>query len=506
MISLLILIELYHRMNDFLGTPAGSLVTIAFQLIVFTIISYMLFSEYIKTRKPDLKYLGVGFSLLLISKSLVVCSLLFQVFIKNRGIVINGFFPALSHFLEVFGWLIISFGFLYSVYKKQFQRYYTLLKIQASCLLILGMIFLFHWTPIATKNIGISYQYNYIGYSILESIKIIILLITIYLVFRRQEIIGKYSFQLSFVFSLFIIPSILTLSDILLFGGGNKFLKALSHPFPFLAGMLLIRVIFLKVVDKAVLQQKLSQAEEKSRVAERLASMKEDFVSMVSHELRTPLTSMKLYISLLLNGQFGSVASQQKKTIKLLKEETDRLSNLIEDILSLSKIEHDKQTMQKEEVNLHDLVDETLYHHLAKKKKIIIDNKIQDDMTVTLDVQKFKQVIINLFSNAIKFTSSKGTITISAKMHSNTWDFIFSDTGKGIPEECIPKLFDKFYQVEYYMTREQGGTGLGLTIVKKIVELHHGTIKVESEVGKGTIFRMTFPRAINGEKQMIKHE
>lgn len=506
MISLLVLIELYHRINDFLGTPAGSLVTITFQLIVFTIISYMLFSEFLKTRRSDLKYLGVGFSLLLVSKSLVVCSLLFQVFIKNRGIIINGFFPALSHFLEVFGWLIISFGFIHPVYKQHFRKYYTLLQLQGLCLLILGMIFLFHWTPIAAKNIGLSYQYNYIGYSIIESIKIIILLITIYLVLRRQEFIGRYSFQLAFVISLFIIPSILTLSDILFFDGGNKFLKALSHPFPFLAGMLLIRVIFLKVVDKAILQQKLSQAEEKSRIAERLASMKEDFVSMVSHELRTPLTSMKLYISLLLNGQFGEVSKEQKKTITLLKEETDRLSNLIEDILSLSKIEHDKQTMQKEDVNLHDLVDETLYCHLAKKKKIIIDNKIPNDMNVTLDVEKFKQVIINLFSNAIKFTPPKGTIAISAKMHNKTWDFIFSDTGKGIQQEHIPKLFDKFYQVEHHMTREQGGTGLGLTIVKKIVELHHGTIKVESEVGKGTMFLITFPREVKDGKEGIKNE
>lgn len=491
--------------NDFLGTRAGSLITITFELIVFIIIGYMLFSEFIKTRKSDLKYLGVGFSLLLISKVALAISLLFYVFVKKIGVVTHGFIPVISHFIELLGLLIISFGFLYPVYKKEFKKYYTLLQIEAIGLLVLSAVLLLHWLSVVFENPGLSYEYNYFGYSVLEMIKLIILIATIYAIIKFQDSIGKYSFHLAFAFCMFTIPSVMTLSDIVFFDGGSKFLKALAHPFPFLAGLLLIRVTFLKVVDKAILQQKLSKAEEKSRVIERVAKMKEEFVSMVSHELRTPLTSMKLYISLLLSDQFGNMNKEQKKTAVILKSETDRLSTLIEDILSLSKLEQEKQKLNLAEVNLHDVVEETVYYHLAQKKKIMVKNKVPLKCKAVIDTSKFKQVIINLFGNAVKFTQPKGVITISAKSNvlENSWEFIFSDTGKGIPQEHIPKLFDKFYQVEHHMTREQGGTGLGLAIVKNIVELHKGTITVASEVGKGTTFKMVFPRTISQKEKVM---
>lgn len=494
-------IQLYHTLNDFLGTRAGSLATIVFELIIFTIISYMLISEFLKTHKPDLKYLGIGFFLLVISRIGLTLPLLFSVFIRKTT-TFTSFLPVVSHILELIGLLIISFGFLYPGYKKSFKKHHSMLKVQAIFIFVLGTIFAIHWLYMVFKNPALSYQYQYLGHIILEIIKIMVLLATIYASIKYSKDIGKYSFHLAFAFCIFTVPAVFTLSDILFFEGGSKFLKALAHPFPFLAGVLLIRVIFLKVVDKAILQQKLSQAEEKSRIAEQLAAMKEEFVSMVSHELRTPLTSMKLYISLLLNGRFGSMNKEQKKTAAILKSETDRLSTLIEDILSLSKLEQEKQKLDVTEVNLHDVVEETIYYHLAQKKKIIIKNKIPLKFKVIVDVPKFKQVIINLFGNAVKFTPPQGIITISVKSntHNNSWDFIFSDTGKGIPQEHIPKLFDKFYQVEHHMTREQGGTGLGLAIVKNIVELHKGIITVTSEVGKGTTFKMTFP------KEMVRNK
>jgi len=102
--------------------------------------------------------------------------------------------------------------------------------------------------------------------------------------------------------------------------------------------------------------------------------------------------------------------------------------------------------------------------------------------------------IINLFSNATKFTPENGTIAFSAKEFDNYWQFSISDTGIGIPEDKIPKLFDKFYQVDNHMTRKEGGTGLGLVIVKKIVELHKGAITLQSEVDQGTTFTLKIPK------------
>ena len=121
-------------------------------------------------------------------------------------------------------------------------------------------------------------------------------------------------------------------------------------------------------------------------------------------------------------------------------------------------------------------------------------NKVPKNFMIKVDIDKFKQVLINLISNAIKYTEKNGKITVSAKKSRKSIQIDILDTGKGIPQEDIKKIFDKFYQVEHYMTRKQRGSGLGLAIANEIIKLHKGEIKVRSKIGKGSVFSIIIPK------------
>ena len=219
--------------------------------------------------------------------------------------------------------------------------------------------------------------------------------------------------------------------------------------------------------------------------------MKDEFVSVVSHELRTPLTSIKLYLSLMKNNKLGNVTTKQKEALNILSDEATRLSLLINDMLDLNKLESNKARLCLTKFDLNEL-NNPLYYSLAKEKKLVVKFKISKNVKVMCDPDKIKQVFVNLMSNAIKFTD-KGSIKIDVMVSSKEWKLIVKDSGHGIPEKHLPKLFEKFYQVGDYMTRKNKGTGLGLSIVKRIVNMHNGKIVVNSKEGKGTTFVLTFP-------------
>src|SRR3989338_7557672 len=135
-----------------------------------------------------------------------------------------------------------------------------------------------------------------------------------------------------------------------------------------------------------------------------------------------------------------------------------------------------------------------IYYSLAKEKGIKIINNVPTDFYINVDIDKFKQVFINLISNAIKYTERGGIVTINASNNSEKWKFSVSDTGKGIKKEDIARLFNKFQRIDDHMTKKERGIGLGLAIVKKIVDMHKGEIKVESELGKGSTFTVIQPK------------
>jgi len=319
----------------------------------------------------------------------------------------------------------------------------------------------------------------------------LLILPIIYILHAKKKM--RYANGIMFGFLLYSIAPMISLINVVFFRGGQFQLYGIVHPFPLLAVLLFTRVVYLKLADKLTLQERLKVSEKRFLEAKEINKLKDEFVSVVSHELKTPLTSIKLYLSLLRKGELGSVNDDQAKAISILQEESDRLTNMVNDVLDLSKLEAKKSEIFKENVNIIDMLTENPHYKLAEKKGIRIIKHLPQEMTVTVDLAKFRQIFLNLLSNAVKHTSEGGWIRISLAKKEKTWTFTVEDNGEVIQKEQIPLLFKRFYQAGDHMTRKHSGTGLGLSIVKELVNLHDGRISVDSEPGKGTRFIIEFP-------------
>ncbi len=235
-----------------------------------------------------------------------------------------------------------------------------------------------------------------------------------------------------------------------------------------------------------------------------LDRMKTEFVSTVSHELRTPLTSIKGYAALLGDSRLGKLNEKQKKSAEIISKESDRLAGLINDILDLSRLEAGKAKTTFVMTDLRECLEESRMLNLAKARNISVNIIMPENLPkMLLDRAKIIQVFTNLLSNAIKFTKPGGKIVIKATNRRDEVLVDISDTGIGIPKKEIPKLFNKFYQVESHLTRNQSGTGLGLPIVKEIIGLHHGLVSVKSRVHKGTTISFSLPKYPFSEEELI---
>lgn len=228
-----------------------------------------------------------------------------------------------------------------------------------------------------------------------------------------------------------------------------------------------------------------------------LNQAKSDFLSMVSHELRSPLTSIKGYTALMLAGRAGEINENQKRFLKIVEEQSDHLTNLITDLLNLSRIEAGQVRMNKSSISLKALT-ETIVERMRshfEQKKITLTAIIQDDLPfVYADKDKLIQVLANFLTNALKFTPENGRVIIEIFEKDKNVEARISDTGIGIPQVELEKIFDKFYQVDSSSTRQTGGAGLGLAIVKRIVEMHEGKVWAESDgPNKGSKFCFLLP-------------
>ncbi len=239
----------------------------------------------------------------------------------------------------------------------------------------------------------------------------------------------------------------------------------------------------------AELQQKIENLKQMDRV-------RTDFVANVSHELKTPLTLIKGYIETL---QDRAINDPEKagKFISIIKEHTNRLENIIEDLLSLSELELSKGCLNKTEIDLRKLIDEVVlsfgYALDTKRHTLSIDQQ-GDDFRIKADRDKIEQVIVNLIDNAVKYTIEAGQINISLVEQQNEITFTVRDNGIGIPGEDIERVFERFYRVDKARSRELGGTGLGLGIAKHIVMAHNGQISIKSEIHKGTKVLVRLPK------------
>lgn len=235
----------------------------------------------------------------------------------------------------------------------------------------------------------------------------------------------------------------------------------------------------------------------------KLEQVRKDFVANVSHELKTPVTSIKGFTETLLDG-----AKEDKETLehflRIILEESDRLQSLILDLLELSKIEQQGYTLAIRDVNMNQLLEEMLpiLCQKAEEKEIeLILEPLEKEITIDGDYYRLKQIFINLISNAISYSLQGGRVTISMKEGLNSVAVSISDTGIGIAQEEIPRIFERFYRVDKARSRNSGGTGLGLAIVKHLVEAHKGKISVESKLGKGTTFTIELHKTFPKEKR-----
>ncbi|GAF64347.1 hypothetical protein BTS2_1239 [Bacillus sp. TS-2] len=230
----------------------------------------------------------------------------------------------------------------------------------------------------------------------------------------------------------------------------------------------------------------------------KLEQVRKDFVANVSHELKTPVTSIKGFSETLLDGAMNDEAFREK-FLRIIWKESERLQGLIHDLLELSKIEQNYFKLNVTKVNLtqatEDVVD--LLKKKADQKDISLNVQTEGHCEIVGDQERIKQIAINLINNSITYTPSGGKIDIiiNGKEDSVQWEI--HDTGIGISEKEIPRIFERFYRVDRARSRNSGGTGLGLAIVKHLVEAHDAKIQVESEVGEGTSFILTFSREAN---------
>jgi signal transduction histidine kinase len=230
-----------------------------------------------------------------------------------------------------------------------------------------------------------------------------------------------------------------------------------------------------------------------------VSKRKTDFISSVSHELRTPLTSIKGYASILLTGKLGKIPPEIQERLDKINRHSDELVHLVNDLLDIAHIESGRLIMKKEVLDLKNIIEEVLdlLSGQLKEKQIDFSFRISEDVNIIFaDRSQIARVFINIISNAIKFTPQKGKITISSHKLDKAMQIDIADTGCGIPEEMQEAIFEEFYRVDNPINQEVKGTGLGLTLVKRIIEAHNGKIWVESKLNAGATFSFTLPQSI----------
>ena len=229
--------------------------------------------------------------------------------------------------------------------------------------------------------------------------------------------------------------------------------------------------------------------------SQRLEDMRREFVANVSHELKTPITTIKSYSETLLCGALED-KELSKSFVEVIENEADRMSSLVKDLLQLSHMDYEKVVWEMHHLDLREIVTDSvrkLEVHFQNKNQRLNMQISDEAVPIYADRGKIQQVIINLLTNAIKYTPENGNIRISAQVVDKNAIFEVQDSGIGIPKEDIKRIFERFYRVDKGRSRAQGGTGLGLSIARNIIKQHKGNIRVASELEKGSIFSVYFP-------------
>jgi signal transduction histidine kinase len=232
-----------------------------------------------------------------------------------------------------------------------------------------------------------------------------------------------------------------------------------------------------------------------------LDRLKSQFLDNVSHELRTPLTHIKGFVDNMLDGVGGKISAKQEDYLLRVEENCDRLIRLINDLLDLSRIESGKMALQLEPLRLRPILEEAVdgMQSVTNQKGIFVNLDSPSDVVAWVDTDKMKQILTNLLDNAVKYTEHGGHIRVSVTTPSkHEVQVCIEDTGVGIPDTDMNLIFDRFHRATNPKSGSVGGIGLGLPIVRNLVELHGGRIWARSEVGKGSRFYLTLQRDASG--------
>lgn len=258
--------------------------------------------------------------------------------------------------------------------------------------------------------------------------------------------------------------------------------------------ILLLTVIFIillllvnsRMFEYSILYNKIKEVD----------AMKDDFISMASHELRTPVTVIRGYIEMMLEGAENLSKEESKEYLSIINVSTERLGNLIEDLLNVSRIEQGRLKMDMKEMDIWPLIEETIKEMKiqADAKQLLLNCHIDEGAKalINADKDRFKQVMINIIGNSIKYTLS-GSVEVKAMNRDKNLVLIIKDTGIGMTSKERDHLFEKFYRVKNQKTADIIGTGLGLWITRQIIELMKGSIMIDSMEGVGTQVTLEFP-------------
>ncbi|MCX5839389.1 MAG: ATP-binding protein [Deltaproteobacteria bacterium] len=228
----------------------------------------------------------------------------------------------------------------------------------------------------------------------------------------------------------------------------------------------------------------------------RLDEMKSGLISTVSHQLKTPLTSLRMAVHLLLEEKIGPLNEKQEELLLAAREDSDLLHSILNSLLDISRMESGRQRMALQAVSSDTLVREAIepFRRTAQDRGVILETPLSADLPpVHADAGRIDHVFSNLLTNALRYTSPGGRITVSAAAEEREVRFLVADTGIGIPRKYLPQIFDRFFRVPDQ--EQETGAGLGLAIAREIVEAHGGTVRVESREGVGTTFSFTLKRA-----------
>lgn len=256
----------------------------------------------------------------------------------------------------------------------------------------------------------------------------------------------------------------------------------------------LMLIFFIVLYIKNKFKKQLAINEKLHRVDR----LKDEFLANTSHEFRTPLNGIIGIIDTLLDGITGKLPDETLENLNIIKHSSNRLLNLVNDILDFSKLKNNDLNIQKEIVDMYSISQTviTILKYINKNNAITIENNINKNESYVIgDENRLQQIMYNIIGNAVKFTE-KGKVNVySRKLNNNMLEFTVSDTGIGIDRDKLTQIFNAFEQTDEDISRKYGGTGLGLTVTKKLIEKHNGSIKVESQPGKGSSFIFTLPVA-----------